>query len=292
MDISVSQLNLRLALQLPAELPLGLVFVSGSVGLIRYGVYGRVDEAVFVLEEGSYHLQCRLERVDVERLHLQEGDEVRLGGHLAFDYYDATYYLRARDIELVDSLVVEEDPLDVDLQNFLAENEELTAVLTGIKRRSVVAANAPGSMPDWVQKIAPPEVQTEFAEGMDEDNQITETAVSATVITLNNDALSFLSQAMDSDEDVILTPDILAQWVSEIVEDNPILDEDIVHPYDPVTADGGKMDNPHAIRSSATRRKAAASQRVDTDWLVIILIVVFIILAVAVLILSFILALQ
>ena len=31
MDISVSQLNNRLALQLPPELPLGLVFVTGKV---------------------------------------------------------------------------------------------------------------------------------------------------------------------------------------------------------------------------------------------------------------------
>ncbi|NJN43605.1 MAG: hypothetical protein HC806_01945 [Anaerolineae bacterium] len=119
MDISVSQLNHRLALQLPAELPLGLVFVAG---VVRH--FEREDElgngrsllSTFELEQNGHRLRCKLVQREAERVQLHENMEVRLGGHLTFDPRCAAYYLLARDAEVTSPRINKEvDPLAVDL---------------------------------------------------------------------------------------------------------------------------------------------------------------------------------
>jgi hypothetical protein len=56
MDITVSRLNKRMALQLPAEFSLGLVFV---VGTVRLAGAGNGDERLreFQLTEGDHNLR-------------------------------------------------------------------------------------------------------------------------------------------------------------------------------------------------------------------------------------------
>ncbi len=298
MDISVSQLNRRLALQLPAQLPLGLVFVSGTVGFIRVmesNVDGRSDKVVFTLEEERYQIQCRLDQEEAERINLQEGDRVRVGGHLVFDNYEIAYYLLARDIELEDS-ILGDDPLDEDLRQFLADNKELTAVLTGVKRRSEAASNVPEELPIWVQKIAPPEVQAQLSADSETAVGAPEFATKPEDIQLNDDALTFLSEAMDSDEEIVLTPDVLAQWVSEITDSEVDLsDLSDVDPYDLVedkVPDTRSEEMVDELPTSIEPQTKQLANRKDTDWLAIILIVVFIVLAISVLILTFVLALR
>ena len=69
MDISVSRLNKRMALQLPAEFPLGLVFVVGEVKNLSY--YGDgVTVSDFYIEEyqnstGSHTSQEEIKNITI-----------------------------------------------------------------------------------------------------------------------------------------------------------------------------------------------------------------------------------
>ena len=89
MDISVSHLNNRLALQLPQELPLGLVFVMGKVqNVVQLPVNdnGRNHQAFqvwFDLIEEGFQLRCALSQRASSEIVLSEGDEIRAGGHLS-----------------------------------------------------------------------------------------------------------------------------------------------------------------------------------------------------------------
>ena len=62
MDISVSRLNNRLALQLPTELPLGLVFVVGTVENITWINDG--DEQTHITSSRRIELELKEEEVD------------------------------------------------------------------------------------------------------------------------------------------------------------------------------------------------------------------------------------
>ena len=99
MDIPVSRLNQRMALQLPAEFPLGLVFVVGMVD--------ELDEEEedsnlhgFFLIESDHRVRCLLSKRAATETSFNEGDKIRASGHLAFDPHKADYYLFARDVEL------------------------------------------------------------------------------------------------------------------------------------------------------------------------------------------------
>lgn len=222
MDISVSQLNRRLAVQLPARLPLGLVFVVGRVEnlqlltgrkLENLRLNGRSSRVQFDLVEKTHRLRCELSARAAGEVDLEEGDLVRAGGHMVFDAQQAEYFLLARDLDLVEKEEPDFAPLE-DGPVLPLGRLALTPMLADIKKRSEAAQQAPEDMPYWVQKIAPPQFQP-----ADLAAEQAETAVSPPPHPVESDAslldkelLSYLSEAMDSDEVVELTPELLAQY--------------------------------------------------------------------------------
>ncbi|MBK7897279.1 MAG: exodeoxyribonuclease VII large subunit [Candidatus Promineifilaceae bacterium] len=259
MDISVSRLNGRLAAKLPPELPLGLVFVVGRVS--------QVGGRRFLLIEDHHRLNCQA----VEEIKLREGDEVRASGHLMFDAERLQYYLLARDVELVMP-----EPLltaGEHSREFLVENEGLLAALAAVKARAAVAPMAKSTeMPLWVKKLAPPEVQTslpEAATSLEAEVGDVDTAVSPKhEVALDAGLLSMLSAAMDSEEDLELTPELLAPY--QVVPD-PVAQPE----------EAGHVDRLMDTAVPTTPTSYQPANRQDTDWLVILLIISFLVLTIA-----------
>ena len=144
---------------------------------------------------------------------LTKGTGVRAGGHLVFDSHKARYFLLARDVELVSLPAIEFSPPSEPYANGNGVHktlgrQALTPILADIKRRAEAASLEEAEVPYWVKKLAPPEIREELAQL--ESVTIT-TAVSPQPAPLDDKLLSALSQAMDSDEEVELTPEMLAQ---------------------------------------------------------------------------------
>lgn len=236
MDISVSRLNKRMALQLPAELPLGLVFVVGRVRDVK-NVDRKGGPPYFYISERGYMLRCQLSERALDGITLNEGDMVRAGGHLAFDTLQADYFLLARDIEV--------------LPEHRASRPTMAPILADIKKRSQAASLAPAELPDWVQQIAPPEIREaqKMAEqngGSEDDSEETaesppatelqpepvETAASEPQLPagFTDDLVTFLSEAMDSPEDVEITQEMVTDLAPAISpkQGRPVA----VQPYD------------------------------------------------------------
>lgn len=207
MDISVRHLNSRMAVQVPLELPLGLVFVVGQVENLRQAAIEN-GGVTFELVEKGYRLRCRLSPRATTNIALMEQARARAGGHLMFDPTTASYYLVARDVEI---LPASNRPL--------ASRSELNSILADIKKRAEATRLTVSELPYWVQKMAPPEVRTELGLGSEtetENNAATAQAISLEELTplspqIDQAVLTFLSKAMDSAEDVELTPDILTR---------------------------------------------------------------------------------
>jgi hypothetical protein len=237
MDISVSRLNKRMALQLPAEFPLGLVFVVGRVRDVK-NVDRKGGPPYFYISERGYMLRCQLSERALDGITLNEGDLVRAGGHLAFDTLQADYFLLARDIEV--------------LPEHRASRPMMAPILADIKKRSLAASLAPAELPDWVQQIAPPEIREaqKMAEQDDdsEEDDLEDTAEPPTVIEpqsepvetaapesqlpagFTDDLVTFLSEAMDSPEDVEITQEMVTDLAPAISSKQgpPV----VVKPYD------------------------------------------------------------
>lgn len=148
MDIPVSRLNQRMALQLPAELPLGLVFVVGQVeSPAGPEAAQNPHSGEFYLRDKGYRLPCRLSERAAAEFRLEEGAMVRAGGHLVFEPVLASYYLLARDIERLDA--------------FRPAAKPLAAIIADNSRREQAASLTPADLPPWVQRMAPPEVRLE-----------------------------------------------------------------------------------------------------------------------------------
>lgn len=202
MDVPVSRLNNRMALQLPAELPLGLVFVVGKVVDLAQPANGH-GRPTFQLEDKGYRLNCRLSSHATPETPFNEGDTIRAGGHLVFDPRQATYYLIARDLELL-----HERP---------AGQSSLTPILDDVRQRAAAASLAPADLPPWVKEIAPPEIRAELGllpAGREETAAAGE-ETAAEVETketagISPELITFLSTAMDSEEEVELTPEVIA----------------------------------------------------------------------------------
>lgn len=198
MDVSVSHLNNRLALQLPAQLPLGLVFVLGKVEKLADRENGRSPRKQFDLIEKDHRVRCVLsERVAME-VALQEGDTIRAGGHLAFDPTHADYFLLVRDVE-----IVQIQPVDNAI--LTTQQVEMAAMWEDVRKRAEVAELVQSELPPWVEKMAPSEFKA----------TVTDTNGKRVVQKVNEDELNKkqlarLTAAMDSDEDVELTNDLLA----------------------------------------------------------------------------------
>jgi hypothetical protein len=256
MDIPVSRLNNRMALQLPAELPLGLVFVVGAVEELRNG---RAGQTTFLLCEDDFRLRCRLSERASQENKVKEGSRIRAGGHLAFDPQRAEYYLLARDVEVIAeaeaaSAVVAPPPTRPNART------PLSPILDDIAKRARAASLTPANLPGWVKDMAPPEMQPQLGGPVelpdninDDDWQAVDWEVGATngappsaaakseppaapsptaapASDLNNELITFLSAAMDEDEDVELTSDLLAELAPQIKpEQTPFR---VAHPYD------------------------------------------------------------
>jgi hypothetical protein len=289
MDISVSHLNNRLALQLPAELPLGLVFVVGTVSNLAepatdefLTTNGRSRQAQFELVEGEHRLRCQLVAREAQRVRLHEGIQVRVGGHLMFDVHHADYYLLARDIE---HLGGDESPL-VDRPEGIRDQQALASILADIKKRSDASQIASSNVPIWVQKIAPPEVQAELgltAETTDEADTAAAGEAQPSPPALNEELVAYLSSAMDSEDEVELDSEILAQYLP--VDDRPSSGSEPIPDWIPVlTSEPGSTETPALPQEQTSAEPESpviidyhspAEQR-ETDWLLIVLIVSFV----------------
>lgn len=252
MDISVSRLNGRLASKLPPELPLGLVFVVGTVS--------RLHKDGFVLAEETHYLNCHTK----EATQLHVGDEVRASGHLMFDPERLQYYLLARDIE-----VMKIDPLGAltgNSREFLADSEELLTALTAVKARAAAVPESTGKeLPVWVRKLAPPEVQAEAPEEREEPAHM----LLGRTAVLDQKLVTMLSEAMDREEELEVTPELLAPYVT--VAPQPAA----------VDQTEGAMGEDSAVAVANLQTSYRPVNREDTDWLVILLIISFFVLTIA-----------
>jgi len=205
MDISVSRLNNRMALQVPGELPLGLVFIVGRVESLRAAAEGTVR---FELVDAGYRLRCRLPAAVAEETLLKEKDRVRASGHLAFDSHSAQYQLLARDIEVLAAHPRGEDTAQADAKE--------------VQRPAATASLAPTELPPWVRKLAPPEVKEELglesegrAPSEDADAAAERQEAGGRATELPPEMVAFLSNAIDSDEEIELTPEMIAEYLPQ-----------------------------------------------------------------------------
>ena len=145
------------------------------------------------------------------------------------------------------------------------------------------AANlAQADLPVWVQKIAPPEVQAEIEEDVEPSVRVNPPSLktpSSGVESLDAGLLARLSAAMDSDEELELTPEMLVEYADQL-EEPPIVPD--TRPYDvpppaellaetavPRPAVG--LEDPEAVKPLA---------RHNTDFWMVLLILAFIVVAV------------
>lgn len=273
MDISVSRLNNRLALQLPVELPLGLVFVMGQVcDVVHVTNMKEQDEQVsdiwFKLQENHYHLQCVLSARAATEVNLVEGNRIRAGGHLIFNAREANYYLLARDVEVVETEMVQQVS-----SHKQAGRTALTPILADIKKRSEAAQIAQAELPVWVQRMAPPEVQAEMDANSDEEA----TAVSRPLPNksediLNEELVTFLSDAIEDLEDVEVTTELLEDMAPGITTE-PLPTDATLYEIPPPIIPPLPAAGPTPAAPPSTRR--------EPDWSIILLIVSFIILTAA-----------
>lgn len=201
MDIPVNRLNQRLSLQLPAELPLGLVFVVGRVRHLETQEEPGTSapQVWFELEEADHTLTCALSERAAAEVTLKDDSRIRAGGHLVFDTRHAHYYLLVRDVEILAA----QDTLSEPAAS--GGRSALPPLLDDIKKRAAAARMPQADLPHWVQRMAPPEAR------LAQDDELPTTAVSPTAApALDADLVSFLSAAMEDLQDVELTPDILA----------------------------------------------------------------------------------
>lgn len=268
MDVSVSHLNNRLALQLPRELPLGLVFVTGTVSFSGTAVsteivaHGRYQHLHFDLIDDRHRIRCVLVvRVGLEH-RLELGSRVRVGGHLRFDPQRADYYLLARDLEPLD-----EDVFG-DVEEVEADQEEVAALLADIRKRTT-QQKLRTDLPEWIQALAPEPFQsTKKDEGQvdtstsSHSGKVPEEAAS----DVDTGVRSSISALLDQPGDVELTPDL----ISTLEEKAPILDEDL-QPQKRQVAARARASRPDISR---------ATDQEHLPWLLLLIFILIIIIVV------------
>lgn len=217
MDISVSRLNNRMALRVPTELPLGLVFVVGRVqNLTPAG-----DEIQFDLVEAEHIIYCRLPQTVASETLLKDGDMARASGQLVFDPHRAAYILLARDVQIMAEVA--------------SGRASIMPILSDVRKRAQATTLIRAELPQWVKQLAPPEVQAELGlEPTPQSESVTPLLPSAPppftelapAEPLSSEMLAFLSQAMDSESEVELTPSIISKFAppeSEEVETEEVV---------------------------------------------------------------------
>ncbi|HZD09856.1 MAG TPA: hypothetical protein VE553_00815, partial [Candidatus Binatia bacterium] len=212
MDISVSRLNNRMALQVPAVLPLGLVFIVGQVTNLvtpdereRNGP-GQEDSPYvsFDLLEAGHHLACRLPQQVAAETFLRGGDRVRASGYLVFEPRVARYLLLARDVEVLPAAA--------------PSRTTFKTILEDVQKRAEAASVVQAELPSWVRQMAPSELETEEAAAEPEKAPLfppsdVVTAVDEAVAELPREMIAFLSGAIDSDEEIELTQEMIDEYL-------------------------------------------------------------------------------
>lgn len=270
MDVSVGHLNHRLALQLPRELPLGLVFVVGVIdGWRQARSTGHTRPAdktqyCFELVDEPYRIHCRLLVKTLSELDLANGDRVRVGGHLRFDAQQAHYYLLARDIERLDeanAALIEPDEKP--------DEAEVAALLADIRKRDKSAGLPRAEMPVWVQQLAPNSVLRETAVSPHKPAE-TETAAA-----LPDELVAYLSGAMERDEEVELTPQMLARFWPEATAETaaaPVQDAPQSESPMPAQSDDEAMRDEPVRLDPAKAAQCQQRPQNEIDWLVVLLV--------------------
>lgn len=254
MDISVSRLNSRMVLQVPTELPLGLVFVVGEVQNLATPSE-EVPYTHFDLVEAGHHLHCRLSPRVAEEVLLKERNSVRAGGHLVFDPHLARYYLLARDLEVLPGLT--------------PGRTKMAPILEDVKKRADAAALVRTELPQWVKMLAPPEIQAEL--GLLEEETAVDTPAGsetpdstdeamdllAPVGDLPDDMLAFLAEAMESSDDVELTPEMLSHFLPLEPQREPPAGMEVIEP-EPVAEAVTQPVAPAPVTPTVQTARAAA----------------------------------
>lgn len=228
MDISVSHLNNRLSIQLPQELPLGLVFVTGTVSFSDSTVFtelvahGRYKHIHFDLTDDRYRIRCVLVVRAMLDYDVELGSRVRVGGHLRFDSQRADYYLLARDLERLDEDVLGE------AEEIEADQEEVAALLADIRKRTS-KQQIPTDLPEWVQNLAPESMQQEADLSDEPELELSEANSELSEEASEAALVSSISALLDEVEDIELTPEMIHSMEDDegvvdtmaIVEDVP-----------------------------------------------------------------------
>ncbi|HSH04228.1 MAG TPA: hypothetical protein VLL52_17090 [Anaerolineae bacterium] len=247
MDISVSRLNNRMAVQLPTELPLGLVFVVGDVENVN-DYHDPETPVVCYIRDREHYLRCHFTQRIAEEVEVEIGSKIRAGGHLAFDPQSAQYYLLARDVEVLETLP--------SLAAAQGQRASLTTILQDVKRRAEATSIATAELPPWVKQLAPPDLKSELAiinqdwevaaeqvlAGLDDSNNNGNNDDENQDIGLSSELLDQLSAAMDSDEDVDLPLHLLPEQDSEdmsdaVIDEMPLDDDNLVTDEDQAVID-------------------------------------------------------
>jgi hypothetical protein len=193
----------------------------------------------FDLVDKTCRIRCELSERAAKEGKLREGTRVRAGGHLVFDVHQANYYLLARDIETIAEPSQPSPPvletnghyrIQEGISNMIGR-QALTPILADIKRRAEATHLEEAILPYWVQRLAPPEIKKEMS--LVEPSPV-KTAASSPEPEIADDLISLLSEAMDSNEDVELTPEMAAKLSPTAVHPQPI--PFITNPYQKVAA--------------------------------------------------------
>jgi hypothetical protein len=277
MDISVSRLNNRLALQLPSELPLGLVFVLGRVqNLSQTEPDSENSPAIvtFQLTEKGHSIFCQLSPRAAAEVTLTEDCLIRAGGHLSFNPARAEYFLFARDVEIV---AEQPDVGTVDVgvvtePSSRLEKTGVTKALIDVKKRSESIKAEPSDLPGWVQRMAPPglAVESESEETDSEETAVaTDPAQIATPLPapaaeqspINQELIDFVNKALESEEEVELTPELLDKFA--------------IKP----AADTERQPSVSKTKRTGARPTGPTPQpKPQTDWLAVVLLLILVML--------------
>lgn len=270
MDISVSHLNNRLSLQLPQELPLGLVFVVGTVTfpedspVTEMVAHGRYKHIHFDLLDNGYQLRCILVVRTMVEVDIEQGSRVRVGGHLRFDPQRADYYVLARDIERLDKDLIGES------EQVESTAEEIAALLADVPEKEAPAA-IPENLPKWVKNLAPEAYQQldVDVEGNGADQKEADEEAEEALVTS-------ISALLDQKEDVMLTPEIIEEH--ELGGNGRFIPKENPNPYEAI----------EELEATILHRTRVVPQpENDQDWLLWVLFIALFLLVILFLIVIF-----
>jgi hypothetical protein len=116
----------------------------------------------------------------------------------------------------------------------------LTPILDDVRKRAAAASLAPADLPPWVKEIAPPEIRAELGllppdagEAAPTDAETEGEGEAKETAGISPELITFLSKAMDSEEEVELTPEVIATLSPRLPPNGTQFK--MTQPYDDVT---------------------------------------------------------